>query len=270
MVATSADAFGVNDHVPIRRIGAADVRAALSEGFADFREKRGDLVFLALIYPLVSLLAAFASLGGSLMTLFFPLAAGLSLLGPLVASGFYVLAKRRETGLESGWTHFFDMRKRPNFVSFLGVAALMVAIFLAWVWAASAIHDFYLGSAPPASLGAFLDQLFTTSAGWQMMIVGDVVGLGFAVLILALTLVSLPMLVDRDVDAGTALVTSLRAVRANPACALRWGLTVAVLLVAGSIPAFIGLAVVLPTLGYATWHLYTRIVDRGAAPDLRA
>ena len=116
------------------------------------------------------------------------------------------------------------------------------------------------------SFNAFMQEVFTTSHGWGMIIVGNLVGLGFAFVVLALSVVSLPMLVDREVSVGTAVRTSLRAFRENKGPMLRWGLTVAVLLVLGSIPFFVGLAVVLPVLGYATWHLYTRLIDRSALP----
>jgi uncharacterized membrane protein len=266
MVAVSVEPVLLRQPVPVRRITPADIRAALGEGFADFRAMRGDILFIALIYPLFSLAVAFSSLGGLPLVLFFPMAAGLSLMGPLVAVGFYELARRREAGLESGWTHFFDALKGPSLGSLLGVAVLMIALFGSWVWVAGAIHDAFLGTVPPPSVGVFLHQLFGTSAGWTMMLVGNLVGLVYALAVLTLTWVSLPMLVDRPLDSWTAISTSIRAVTANPAMAVRWGLTVAVLLVAGSIPAFIGLAVVLPWLGYATWHLYTRIVDRDALP----
>ena len=270
MVAVSLEPVILSEPVPIRRITGADIRFALREGFADFREKRGDIIVIALIYPLFSLAVAFMSLGGLPLVLFFPMAAGLSLLGPLVAAGFYELARRREAGLDSGWQHFFDVRKSPSFGALIGVAVLMIAIFGAWVWLAGAIHDAFLGNVPPASIGVFLHQLFGTPAGWAMMVVGDLVGLVFAIAVLTLTWVSMPMLVDRPVDSWTAIHTSMRAVAANPMMAARWGLTVAVLLVIGSIPAFIGLAIVLPWLGYATWHLYTRIVDREALPVIPA
>ena len=107
--------------------------------------------------------------------------------------------------------------------------------------------------------------MFTTPNGWALIVIGNLAGLGFAIAVLALSVVSLPMLVDRDMDARTAMATSVHAVMANRGVMARWGLTVAGLLVLGSIPAFIGLAFVLPWLGYATWHLYTRLVDRGAA-----
>jgi len=114
----------------------------------------------------------------------------------------------------------------------------------------------------PDSIGAFLSRLFTTSEGWALIIIGNLIGACFAVLVLAISVVSLPMLVDCNVEARTAVGTSIRAFRANKGMMIRWGLTVGFLLVLGSIPLFIGLAVVLPWMGYATWHLYTHVVDR--------
>lgn len=250
--------------IPIRRIDAQDVRAAVREGYADFRAKRGDLLFIGFIYPLVGLVAAVAALGYSVLPLLFPIAAGISLLGPLVATGFYELARRREAGLESSWWHFFDIRKSRSADQIFMVGGLLIAIFLAWLAVAGFLYVAFMGGVPPHTLGALLTGLFTTPEGWGVILVGNLVGLGFAIVVLAVSMVSLPMLVDRDVDAGTAIVTSVRVARANPGATARWGLTVAVLLVLGSIPFFLGLAVVLPVLGYATWHLYTRAVDRSA------
>lgn len=251
---------------PVRRIGPDDLRAALREGFGDFLAKRGDLVFIGFVYTLVGLVTAVAALGYPLLAWFFPLAAGLSLLGPLACTGFYELARRREAGLESSWWHFFDIVRHPSRVQIAMVAGVLIGLFIAWVAAAALIYRIFLGDTPPASLGSFLATLFGTPEGWAMMIVGDLVGLCFAALVLTISLVSLPMLVDRRVDGGTAIATSIRAVRANPGMTARWGLIVAVLLALGSIPFFLGLAVVLPVLGYATWHLYTKLVDRTALP----
>ena len=104
--------------------------------------------------------------------------------------------------------------------------------------------------------------MFGTPEGWALIVIGNLVGLAFAALVLTLSVVSMPMLVDCDVDARTALDTSVRAVMMNKGPMARWGLIVAALLVLGSIPAFVGLAVVLPVLGYATWHLYAHTVVR--------
>jgi uncharacterized membrane protein len=259
---TASQAGPTEPAIPIRKLTAHDLNVSLRDGWNDFLAMRGDLIFLGLLYPLVGVVAATVTLGGSLLPLFFPIAAGISLLGPIVAIGFYELARRREEGLASDWSHFFDVRKRPSADGIFAVATLLVTIFALWVAIAGALYVVLWGAEAPESIGAFLTRLFTTPEGWVLILAGNLIGAGFALLVLAVSVVSLPMLVDCNVEARTALDTSLRAFRANIALMIRWGIIVAALLVLGSIPLFIGLAVVLPWLGYATWHLYTRLVDR--------
>ena len=251
--------------VPIRRMTLEDIRFALKAGWADYCDMRGELIFLGLIYPLVGLVAAFATFKQDLLPLLFPLAAGLSLMGPALASGFYELARRREAGVDSRWVHAFDLFSDRRFWPILTLTALVAVLFAAWIGCAWMIYSLTLGADPAASGAAFLQRLFTTAAGWEMMIAGDVVGLLFATAVLAVSAVSFPMLVDGKVGALTAAETSLRAALANPRVFAAWGLVVAILLVVGSLPLFVGLALVLPTLGYATWHLYRRAVEGGAA-----
>lgn len=251
-----------DDKVAVRTIGTVELRAALSEGYEDFKAKRGDLFLIGMIYALIGIAAVIAVKGTPILPLLFPIVAGLSLLGPLAATGFYEMARRREAGLETSWWHFFDVRKSPSLEAIIFVGLALIAIFAAWLVSAWLVYAAFFGAAPPASPGAFLRAIFTTRQGWEMIVVGNVIGLIFAIIVLAVSVASLPMLIDRRVDVGTAIGTSIRAVRANPGVMMRWGLIVAALLVLGSIPAFLGLAVVLPVLGYATWHLYTKLVVR--------
>lgn len=245
----------------VRILETADLRDSLRQGWADFVAHRGDLIFVGIIYPAVGFLAAVIALGGPLIPLFFPLAAGLSLLGPVAASGFYELARRREQGLPSGWSHFFDVVRRPSFDAFMAVTGLLLLIFFAWLVVAMSLYTALIGPAPE-SISTFATRLFTTPEGWTLIVLGNLAGLAFAALVLTISVVSMPMLVDKDVDARTAIHMSRMAVMANKGVMLRWGVIVAALLVIGSIPFFVGLAVVLPVLGYATWHLYTRAVVR--------
>lgn len=246
----------------IRTIEASDLRWALREGMKDFSAMRGDIILAGLIYPAVALLAAAIALGGSMTPIVFPMAAAFSLLGPLIAIGFYELARRRENGMQTGWNHFLDPLRGANRAQIAGLAATSLVIALAWLLMAKTIYDGTLGQLSPVGLGNFLSMLFTTPEGWRLIVMGNMAGLAFAIVTLTTMLVSFPMLVDKTVHASDAVETSLRASLHNPLMTLRWGLTVALILAVACIPLFLGLAIALPVLGYASWHLYTRLIER--------
>lgn len=246
----------------IRRITIDDLNRALAEGWKDFRDKRGDLLFIGILYPVICLIAAVVTFNDPLLPLFFPLVAGLSIAGPAVASGFYELARRREEGLDSSWWHFLDPLNGRNRVPLAMLTAGLAILFVGWLVVAYAIYAVTFGADTPLRIGDVFSQLFTTRAGWQLIVLGNLAGLGFAVVTLIFGVVSFPMVVDKPVDAVLAVRTSVAAVRKNPRELFGWGLRVAGLLLLGLLPAGIGLAVVLPWLGYATWHLYTKLVVR--------
>ena len=250
--------------IPIRKISSADLGWSLRQGLADFGAMRGDILFAGVIYTLIGIAAVVMTTNRPLMPFFLPVVAGVGLLGPAAAVGFYELARRREDGQNSGWRHFFDVASRPSADDIAAVIGLLVAVFAAWLIAAGLLYLALFGWATPTSIGGFVSEVFTTSRGWSLIVSGLAIGAIFGWFVLALSVASLPLLVDCDVSAGTAISASWRAAHANKAEMLRWGLTVAVLLVLGSIPLFVGLAFVLPWLGYATWHLYTKVVDRSA------
>jgi uncharacterized membrane protein len=244
----------------IRRIGTEDLNAALRKGWEDFRAYRTDVIFISLVYPVIGLVLARALLHADFLALVFPLAAGFALLGPLAAIGLYEMSRRREEGSVVGWTDAFGVVRSPAFAAISVMALLLLAIFLAWLAVAQVVYTLTLGPMPPASIGAFAETVLETPAGWALIVVGCGIGFLFAVLVLSISIVSFPMLLDRDVGVGTAIRTSLRAVATNPVPLATWGLIVAGALLAGSIPLFIGLIVVLPVFGHATWHLYRALV----------
>ncbi len=256
------DAAALDQLPAVRQLTTSDLSWALAEGWKDFREKRGDLIFAGLLYPLICLVAAVVTLNEPLLPLFFPLVAGLSIAGPAVASGFYELARRREEGADASWWHFLDPLKGRSRTPLAMLTVGLAALFIAWLIVAYAIYTLTFGANEPMHVSDFFGRLFSTREGWSLIILGNLAGLGFAIVTLVLTVVSFPMVVDKPVDAGTAIRTSIRAVQANPVTMFGWGLRVAALLALGLLPFAIGLAVVLPWLGYATWHLYTRAVVR--------
>lgn len=246
----------------VRHITVADLWDALAKGVDDFRATPTQLVFLGFMYPIIAFVAAWAARGGELMVVFYPLVAGLSLMGPLVSLGVYELSRRREQGLPVAWYNAADVLRSPSILPIAVLGPIMCVIFVAWLVAADAIYHLTMGAAASVSVEAFLRQVFTTGAGLQLIILGNFVGFLFATLVLAITVVSFPLLLDRDVGLFVAVQTSIDAVRTNPFTMSVWGLIVAIALLIGCLPVFIGLAVVMPILGHATWHLYRKVVER--------
>jgi uncharacterized membrane protein len=244
----------------IRRIEVADLRDVLARGWADFMACPTQLLFLGLIYPLIGFVAATVAGGGRLMPLLYPIVAGLSLMGPVAALGIYELSRRREQGLPVSWLHAFGVLRSPAIGSILALGLVLCAIFVAWLFSAQAIYRATMGAAPlPPTIWEFLGRVLTTAEGWELILLGNAVGFLFAALVLTLTVVSFPLLLDRGPGLRVAIRTSVRAVARNPGPMAGWGLTVAVLLLLGCLTVFVGLAVVMPLLGHSTWHLYRKV-----------
>lgn len=243
----------------VRQIGLSDIRAALHAGLEDFKAIPTQLIFLSLFYPVIGFVAA-RTATQDLLPLLFPLVAGLALVGPVMAVGLYELSRRREAGQSVSWLNAFDVFRAPGIVGIVGLGFALLVVFVLWIASARAIYAGTIGGAVPGSFGGFFDMVRHAPGGGTLFVVGNLVGFGFAVLVLAISVVSFPMMLDRACSPMVAIGTSLRLVRRNPATMAAWGLTVAGLLLLGSLPLFVGLAVVMPILGHATWHLYRRAV----------
>lgn len=244
----------------IRRIDYPDLRKALEKGFEDFQACRSDVAFLCILYPLIGIALAWFAFDRNLLPLVFPVMSGFAIIGPVAAVGLYQMSRVREQGGTAGWADAFAVVRSPSFGAIFVLALLLFTTFIIWLIAAHGIWSATLGPEPPASLGTFLNEVFTTGAGWTMMIVGMVVGLAFAIVALSVSVVSFPLLLDRRVGLPVAIVTSMRVAALNPGPIAAWGVIVAVSLAIGSLPVFLGLIVVLPVLGHATWHLYRAVV----------
>lgn len=244
----------------VRRIGLSDLKDALAKGIEDFNAVPTHALFLLLFYPIVGLILFRIYAGQHLLPLVYPLLAGLALLGPVAAVGFYELSRRREQGLDVSIWHVIEVYRSPQIGPIIRLGVVVLAIFVAWMMTAQALYTQTFRGAAPSSVADFLGQL-DTPAGSQLIFAGNAIGFLFAVAVLMISVFSFPMLLDRNVGVATAVRTSVRAVLENPVTMAAWGLLVVGLLVAGAIPFFFGLAIVFPVLGHATWHLYRKVVS---------
>lgn len=259
-MATTWDETRVDALPSVRRIGFADLTAALRLGWVDFMAAPTQIIFLCLIYPLIGFVLGRAASGGALLPLLFPLLAGFTLLGPLAALGIYELSRRREAGMSASWTDMFGVLRSPAILSIAALGVGLLAIFVLWLLTARGIWLVTMGSAMPAGPLAMLEEVFSSTRGILLMLLGNAVGAAFAILVLASSIVAFPMLLDRNVTPAVAVSTSWAAFRANAPLLLAWGAIVAGMLAVGMALLFVGLAVALPVLGHASWHLYRRLI----------
>jgi uncharacterized membrane protein len=268
-VIAGADATPV--HPTIRKIGLADLKHALARGLDDFSAIPTHAIFLCLIYPVIGIVLAAIMLGYNVLPLIFPIIAGFALLGPVAAVHLYELSRRREAGLDVAWGNAFDVLHSPSFPAIAAIGAVLFVLFLAWIATAQVLYQSLFGVLRPESMESFISEIFTTPTGWTLIAIGNAIGLVFAVVAFTLSVVTFPLLLDRDIGAAEAVATSVRAVAANPITMAVWGVIVAALLGVGFLTLFVGLAVIIPVLGHATWHLYRRVVEPapGAPTEFR-
>jgi uncharacterized membrane protein len=237
-----------------------DLNHALRKGWEDLAAMRSDVMFACMLYPLMGAVLLGLATQGDLTHLLFPVLSGFALVGPVAALGLYELSRRREAGMPVSWAAMFDVLRSPRFPRIVMLSLVNGVIFMIWLLLADAIHAATLGTERPASLTALVTAALTTPAGWAMTVIGTGVGFVLAAAVLAVSVVSFPLLLDRDVSLPVAVMTSVRVARENPVVIAGWGLIVAAGLVIGILPVLLGLIVVLPVLGHATWHLYRAAV----------
>lgn len=257
---------GKSDPV-VRRITVADIAESLSEGLRDFQAAPiFGLAFGALyVAGGVAILLSLTAFG--MVYLAYPLAAGFALIGPFVAVGLYEVSRQRQAGqapsLHGIWT---AVRARSE-IGWMAFVTLF--IFLIWMYQVRLLIAVLLGlNASFASLPQFITVVLTTNEGLVFLALGNLIGAALSLILFSLTVVSFPLLLERDVDAVTAMITSVRAVVMSPLPMIGWAAVIVMLLAVSSLPYFLGLLVTLPVLGHATWHLYRRIVvPAGAGED---
>ncbi len=243
----------------INEVDLSDLRASLALGWQNYRRAPVFGLAFAAVYVLGGWLIFWAMTTKGQIWWTLPAGAGFPILGPFIACGFYEISRRIEAGEPLKPGSIFGVIWRQKDRQIPSIAAVIVVFFLFWNFLAHMIFALFLGNATMTNVSSSL-AVFTTPEGMVMLVVGSIVGAVFAGLLFSLTVVSLPMLLDRDVDFVTAMLTSLALVRENPVVMLGWGGLIGVALFLGMVPGFAGLFLVLPLFGHASWHLYRRAI----------
>ena len=245
----------------VRRITVRDLFQSLRKGLGDFWSKPSHIFFLGLIYPLAGLFIGNLVLDYEVIPLLFPLIAGLTLVGPFVAIGLYDISRRREAGLDPSWLDALAILHTPARGAIVELGLCLMVTYFAWLVTAMLLYRWTFPHGSATTAVGFIVDLVATRPGWTLIVVGNSLGFVFATIVLMTSVVSFPLLIDRKVSLGCAIATSFRAVIANPGPMAFWGAIVAAGMVVGALTLFVGLAVIMPVLGHATWHLYRSVVE---------
>ncbi|NPU14961.1 DUF2189 domain-containing protein [Bradyrhizobium sp. 83012] len=254
----TASVSGRTDPV-VRRITTADIAEALTQGLRDFQAQPLFGLAFGLLYVLGGISIVLCVTAFGMVYLAYPLAAGFALIGPFVAIGLYEVSRRRELGQPISYGAILRTVTSRGEIGWM--AFVTVFFFVLWMYQIRLLIALLLGlNASFSSIKEFMTVLLTTNEGLLFLAIGNLDGAALSLVLFSLTVVSFPLLLDRDVDFVTAMITSVRAVVTSPGPMIGWAAVITVLLIVSALPYFLGLLVTVPVLGHATWHLYRRIV----------
>jgi uncharacterized membrane protein len=243
----------------VRQIRATDVVEAMGQGLRDFQAAPIYGLAFGAMYAAGGLVIVFSVTALGMSYFAYPLAAGFALIGPFVAIGLYDVSRRREAGEPPSFGAIWRTIRSRSEIGWMAFVTLF--IFIMWMYQVRFLTALFLGlNASFSSLQQFITQVLTTNEGLVFLMVGNLFGAALAAILFSLTVVSFPLLLERDLDFVTAMITSVRSVVTSPVPMLGWAAVITVLLIIAALPFFLGLVIVLPVLGHTTWHLYRRIV----------
>lgn len=245
----------------VRQITREDIRVALRAGLTDFQRAPIYGLFFGAVFSIVGILIAFALFRGAASFWIFPVAAGFPLIGPFAAVGIYEVSRRLEAGEPVTWGAVLTAAFRQGNGQLPFFMVFAVFGFLVWIVLARVVFAVSFGTASVSNVMTSFG-MFLTGPGITMLVIGTVVGAALAALLFALTVVAVPMLMDRDIDVVTAMITSVRAVLENREAMIFWGLMIVAGTIVAMLPLFIGMIFVFPVLGHTSWHVYRCTIGR--------
>ena len=243
----------------VQRITAADIAEALARGLRDFQALPFYGLAFGALYAFGGIVIVLSLTAFGMAYLAYPLTAGFALIGPFVAVGLYEASRRREAGQPVTFGAIWSTIRSRSEIGWM--AFVTVFVFVIWMHQVWLLISLFLGpNVSFSSINEFLTVVLTTNAGLLFLAIGNLDGAVLSLILFSLTVVSFPLLLDREVDFVTAMVTSVRAVMTSPVPMISWAAVIAVLVIVSAIPYFLGFIVTVPVLGHSTWHLYRRIV----------
>jgi len=244
----------------VRAAGVHDIKAALAAGLRDTAASPLLSLFFGLVCAVFGAVLLSSLVVSDQILIAIAAGVGFPLVAPFLAAGLYEISRRRSRGLDYRAADIFlvvfaQRGRQLGWMSF-------VVLFVFWMWAYQVrlVMALTLGYRGMGSPEAFVEALLTTSQGASFLIVGTIVGAVLSTVLYSLTVISMPLLLDREVDFITAMITSVKTVLASPVVMLIWGAAVGALTLLAIAPAFLGVIAVFPVLGHTTWHLYERLV----------
>ncbi len=244
----------------VNAVTAEDIRASLKAGFSDFLARPVMSGFFGLFYAIFGIFFVWCLVWLEMLWMIIPAAVGFPLVAPFAAAGLYEMSRRMERGEPFGWSEILTVMANQRNREMGWMAFVTLFVFWVWVYQIRLWLALILQNSSFSDFEGFLNVVFFTPEGWTFLAVGTVVGAALSAVLFAVTVIAMPMLLDRETNFVTAMVTSVRAVVENPVVMLGWAAIVSVTMVLSLVPAFLGLIFTLPILGHATWHLYRRVL----------
>lgn len=237
--------------------------AALAAGWQDFLKAPAFGLFFGGFYALGGIVMVLLTFWLGQIYMVIPLVIGFILIGPFVAVGLYEVSRALSEGRPLTWSGVLGVMLRQRSREFGWMSFVTLFVFWIWIYQIRLWMALFFGLQTATTWQAFFNMVLTTPNGWTFLAVGSAVGLALTLGLFSITVISFPLLLDRDVDFITAMLTSLETVASNPIPMLAWGIFIAVIAILAMVPAFLGLLIVLPVLGHATWHLYRAVLPAG-------